>query len=85
MYEPPRTPYQRVLELGALQRNQRQQLEQRYRSLNPVQLRTRMDHLQTQLWDLVERREQGALPKQRRHGPGITIRRRISPRTAYGD
>jgi hypothetical protein len=82
VYEPPRTPYQRVLELGALQRKQRQQLEQRYRSLDPVQLRTRMDHLQTQLWDLVERREQGALPKQRRHGPGITIRRRNSPRTA---
>ena len=84
VYEPPRTPYQRVLELGTLKPQPRKQLEQRYRLLDPVQLRRRIDQLQTELWDLVERPEQALLPKQRRHGPGISIRRRTSQRTAFG-
>jgi hypothetical protein len=84
VYEPPRTPYQRVLELGTLKPKQRQQLEQRYRLLDPVQLRRRIDQLQTQLWDLVARGEQGPLPKPRQHGPSIVLRHRNRQRTAYG-
>ena len=43
VYEAPRTPYQRVLELGQLKPKQRRHLEQRYRSLDPVELRRRID------------------------------------------
>lgn len=72
VYEEPRTPYERVLELGKLKPAQRQALEQRYRSLNPVQLKKRIDQLRNQLFDLVERDGDGAVPKCK-PGPGIHL------------
>jgi hypothetical protein len=76
VYEEPRTPYQRVLELGNLQPQQRRALEERYRRLNPVELRRRIEQLRTQLFDLLERAGEPALPKYRRHGPSIQLGRR---------
>lgn len=84
VYEAPRTPYQRVLDLGELKPQHRRQLEQRYRSLNPVELRRRIDQLRTELFDLVERRGEAPLPKHRR-GPGIKLRRRANLNLAAGD
>lgn len=85
VYEPPRTPYQRVLELGQLKPKQRRHLEQRYRSLDPVELRRRIDQLRTQLWDLAERQDEAPLPKHRRYGPALDLRPRIRQRVAQGD
>jgi hypothetical protein len=82
VYEKPRTPYQRVLELSKLQPKQRQALEQRYRSLNPVELRRRIGQLRTELFDLLEREGEPAIPKHRRHGPGIHLRGRGKEQTA---
>jgi hypothetical protein len=75
VYEEPRTPYQRVLELGKLKPKQRQALEERYRRLNPVELRRRIEQLRTKLFDLLEREGEPAVPKHRRHGPSIQLGR----------
>jgi hypothetical protein len=80
VYEEPRTPYQRVLELGQLTPKQRRELEERYQRLNPVELRRRIEQLRKQLFDLLEREGEPALPPQRRHGPGIQLKRRQRPR-----
>jgi hypothetical protein len=85
VYEPPRTPYQRVLELGQLKPEQRRQLEQRYGSLDPVELRHRIDQLRTQLWDLAERQGEAPLPKHRPYGPGLELRSKIQQRATRGD
>lgn len=75
VYEEPRTPYQRVLELGKLKPKQRRIVEERYRSLNPVQLRRRIEQLRSELLDLVEREGESAA-QPRRHGPSIQLGRR---------
>lgn len=74
VYEEPRTPYQRLLELGKLKPKERRALEERYRSLNPVELRRRIERLRNELFDLVERHGEPAA-KPRRHGPSIQVRR----------
>jgi len=74
VYEEPRTPYQRLLELGTLKPRQRRELEQRYQSLEPVKLRRRIEQLRTELFDLLQ--GDTAIPKLRRHGPGIELQRR---------
>jgi hypothetical protein len=76
VYEEPRTPYQRLLELGTLKPSQRRELEQRYQSLDPVKLRRRIEQLRTELFDLLERQNDTPVPKPRRHGPGIVVGRR---------
>jgi hypothetical protein len=76
VYEEPRTPYQRLLELGTLKPQQRRALEKRYQSLDPVKLRGRIEQLRTELFDLLEKQSGAAVPKVRKHGPGITVRRK---------
>jgi hypothetical protein len=76
VYEEPRTPYQRLLELGRLKPKQRRALEERYQRLNPVELRRRIEQLRTQLFDLLESEGEPALPKYRRHGPSLQLKRR---------
>ena len=49
VYEEPRTPYQRLLELGRLKPPERRALEARYRRLNPLELRRRIEQLRTAL------------------------------------
>ena len=73
VYEPARTPYQRLLDSGTLQPRQRRELEKRYQSLDPVKLRRRIEQLRAELFDLLE--ADAAVPKVRRHGPGIELRR----------
>jgi hypothetical protein len=75
VYEEPRTPYQRLLELGTLKPPQRRALEKRYQSLDPVKLRGRIEQLRTELFDLLEKQSDAAVPRVRKHGPGITVRR----------
>ena len=78
VYEEPRTPYQRLLELGKLKPKQRRVLEKRYQSLNPVELRRRIERLRTELFDLLEREGEPAIPRARR-GPDIQVARRKEP------
>jgi hypothetical protein len=75
VYEEPRTPYQRVLELGGLKPKQQKALEQRYQSLNPVELRRNLDRLQTELFEASEREGVAPIPKYRRHGPALQLNR----------
>ena len=76
VYEEPRTPYQRLLALGRLKPQQRRAVEERYRRLDPVELRHRIEQLRAQLFDLLEREGEAALPKHRRHGSNIPLFRR---------
>src|SRR5262245_24325572 len=85
LYEPARTPYQRVLELGELKPKERQALGQRYEALNPVRLRTRIEQLRTQLFDLRDGSQEAPASKRQRHGPGIDLKpRRRWSATATG-
>ena len=76
VYEEPRTPYQRLLELGKLKPPERRVLEARYHSLDPVKLRRRIEQLRTELFALLEREKDLAAPRPRPHGPGIQVVRR---------
>jgi hypothetical protein len=74
VYEEAQTPYQRLLALGGFSAKQRRQLQQRYESLNPAELRRRITELQDQLFELVESEGEVPLPKYRRRGPGVNLR-----------
>jgi hypothetical protein len=76
VYEAPRTPYQRLLELGDLKPKQKRELEARYQALHPVKLRRRIEQLRTQLFDLLQNESEQTVRSSRRHGPGIELRRR---------
>jgi hypothetical protein len=54
-YDLARTPYRRVLEARVLEEAKRAELEELYRSLNPVRLRAEIDALLEVLWKLAER------------------------------
>jgi hypothetical protein len=75
VYDEARTPYQRVLASGVLTRKQREQLEARYRALNPVALWRQIQALRNRLFDLVEAKGQASLRRPRRRGPDIELRR----------
>ncbi len=50
VFDTPRTPYQRLLELDALSDEQRDSLQRLYRSLNPVSLRNQLNNALEELW-----------------------------------
>jgi len=56
-YDVPATPYQRLLASGQLSQAARQSLEQRYASLNPIQLRQQIEQRQNELLRTIRRRE----------------------------
>jgi hypothetical protein len=74
-YDQAKTPYQRLLESGVLNRIQRVELQSRYEALNPAQLHRDIERLRDQLFDLVEGKDEASVPPVRRHGPGIELRR----------
>ena len=57
VYDEAKTPYQRVLETGALTPGQRESLERLYRSLSPVRLLGDIEREQQKLWSLAEHPE----------------------------
>jgi len=77
IYEPPQTPYQRVLALGKLKPAERQQLEQRYQSLDPVRLRQRIDSLRKTLFDSLPAQDPPIRPARR--APNLQLRRAERP------
>jgi hypothetical protein len=78
----PKTPYQRLREAGVLSREQSKQLGARYAALNPAQLRREIERLRERLFDLAESKSGEALPRRRRHGPGIELQRARTRRLA---
>ena len=76
VYEKPRTPYQRLLQLGNLKPKQKRELEARYQAINPVKLRRRIEELRKKLFDLLESEGDQTVRQARRHGPGIELGRR---------
>ncbi len=73
-YDVPRTPYQRVLDSGQVDRQTKQELRRIYEGLNPAELHRRLEELRRQLEQVSEAK---TIPqKTRQHGPGITINRR---------
>jgi len=75
LYGQPKTPYQRLLESGVLNRKQRAELQSRYEALNPAQMHRDIELLRNQLFDLVEGKDEASVPPVRRHGPGIELSR----------
>ena len=49
-YDQARTPYQRLLDYNILSSQQRESLQRRYESLNPVKLKNRIDSALEELW-----------------------------------
>ncbi|MCL6547030.1 MAG: hypothetical protein K6T61_17590, partial [Bryobacteraceae bacterium] len=56
-YDVPATPYQRLLASGQLSHAARERLEQRYASLNPIQLRQQIEQRQNELPRTIRGRE----------------------------
>ena len=50
-YDQPKTPYQRLLESGQLTASQKRHLNALYESLNPAELKRRMEHHLTALFE----------------------------------
>jgi hypothetical protein len=73
VYDGAKTPYQRLLALGTLNRKQREQLQARYEGLNPAALWRQIQRLRDRLFDLVEGKDEASLPRLRRHGPSIEL------------
>jgi len=56
-YDVPATPYQRLLASGQLSQAARESLQQRYASLNPIQLRQQIEYRQNELLKTIRGRE----------------------------
>jgi hypothetical protein len=56
-YDVPATPYQRLLASGQLSQAARESLQQRYASLNLIQLRQQIEHRQNELLRTIRGRE----------------------------
>lgn len=75
VYDQAKTPYQRLLASGVLNRKQREQLEARYEALNPAALWRQIQKLRNRLFDLVEAKGEADLPRKRPRGPNIELAR----------
>lgn len=75
VHDEAKTPYQRLLALGMLNRKQREQMEARYQALNPAALWRQIQRLRDRLFDLVEGKDEAGLPQARRRGPDIELTR----------
>ena len=57
LYDAPRTPYQRLLEFGALDDATRERLDKELRAINPADLQRKIESSLRRLWDYTERKE----------------------------
>ena len=55
VYDTAKTPYQRLLERDVLSAEERETLDRRYRTLNPVRLKARLDAALEALWATADR------------------------------
>lgn len=82
IYDEAKTPYQRLKQSGTLTGKQRAALEAYYESLNPADLRRQVEALRHQLFDLVEGKDETAVPPARWRGPNIELARARKRRIA---
>ena len=80
-YEPPCTPYQRVLESGQVDRETQRKLEAIYEKLNPGELQRRLTKLRVQLETISSGKPEG-YGKPAYRGPDIRISKRRNPLAA---
>lgn len=74
-YDPPRTPYERLLESNQISRKRARELKAVYESLNPAELHRRLNQLRRELFELAD----ATLPvilRRRQRGPDIVLGRR---------
>ncbi len=57
VYDAPRTPYQRLVESGALSGTAQAQREQQLLAINPAQLQREIERALRALWACIERNE----------------------------
>ncbi len=62
VYDKPRTPYQRLLDAGVLDKKTRARLEREHAKLNPARITRRINQIQQQLIELASARTQGTRP-----------------------
>lgn len=62
VYDPPKTPYQRLMDTDVLSSTQRADLEQAHERLNPAKINRDITRIQTQLIDLAAARTRGTRP-----------------------
>ncbi|WP_310963069.1 integrase [Nocardioides terrisoli] len=62
IYDPPRTPYQRLLDAGVLDEKIRSRLETEHAALNPAKVTRAINKIQNQLIDLAAARTRGTRP-----------------------
>jgi|TARA_Y100000310_G_C20570920_1_gene757972 hypothetical protein len=65
VYDTAKTPYKRLLERGVLSAEDQEALDRRYRTLNPVRLKARLDAALEALWATADRRLD--------HDPPVTV------------
>ena len=70
-YDVPQTPYQRLMESGQISEQQREELERLYLSLNPAELKRRIDARLDELWEVYQ---------QKTRSSEVNPRRRLTPR-----
>ena len=75
VYDKPRTPCERLLESGQLDKKGREQLRQVYESLNPAELHRQLERLRNELFELSEAREGMRKIKPGRRGPALRLGR----------
>jgi hypothetical protein len=81
VYEPPRTPYERVMGSRQVDRKTKQQLRSTYEALNPAELYRRLTELRGELEALSAGKSEG-YGKPAYRGPDIRISKRRNPQVA---
>jgi len=61
VYDEPKTPFQRLLESGQLSKEKSEQLQQLYQSLNPAELKRRIDKKLTRLYELYRNKKKNSI------------------------
>jgi Integrase core domain len=81
IYEPPCTPYQRLMESNQIDRKTKQHLRTQYEALNPARLSRRLTELREKLEELSAGKPEG-FGKPSYRGPNIRVSKRRNPLAA---
>jgi hypothetical protein len=73
-YESPQTPYRRVLDSEYVAEEDKEELRQQYRGLNPAALKRRISKLQKQLFSLAQKKPKTALRAKRHKQKSLQIK-----------
>jgi len=73
VYDRARTPYERLLASGQLDRKTKVRLGEIYEALNPAELHRHIEGLRGQLFEVAERKSASAPVRSKRRGPAVWI------------